>query len=167
MKLIAAADNNWAIGKDGELLIRIPEDMRFFSRMTTGNVVVMGRKTLDSFPGGMPLPKRTNIVLTHDPNYDGRGAVVVHSEEELKEELKKYETDSIFAAGGASIYKMLLPYCDKAYITRLDYEYEADTYMPNLDDKPEWKLVTKGEERTCFDLIFHFNVYENENPKKL
>ena len=79
MKLIAAADKNWAIGKDGELLVRISEDMKNFSAMTTGNVIVMGRKTLESFPGGKPLPNRVNIVLTHKKDYNGKGAIVVHS----------------------------------------------------------------------------------------
>ena len=96
MKLIAAADKNWAIGKDGELLVRISEDMKNFSAMTTGNVIVMGRKTLESFPGGKPLPNRVNIVLTHKKDYNGKGAIVVHSEEELWEELSKYDTESIF-----------------------------------------------------------------------
>lgn len=106
MKLIAAADKNWAIGKDGELLVRISEDMKNFSAITTGNVIVMGRKTLESFPGGKPLPNRVNIVLTHEKDYNGKGAIVVHSEEELWEELSKYDTDSIFVTGGESIYQV-------------------------------------------------------------
>lgn len=165
MKLIAAADRNWAIGKDGELLVRIPEDMKFFREMTTGKVVVMGRKTLESFPGGKPLPKRTNIVLTHDASYDGKGAIVVNSEAELHEKLAQYDADSVFAIGGASIYKMLLSYCDTAYITRLDYAYEADTRMPDLDREPGWRLSARGEERTYFDLVYHFTTYANDAPK--
>ena len=106
MKLIAAADKNWAIGKDGELLVRISEDMKNYSAITTGNVIVMGRKTLESFPGGKPLPNRVNIVLTHEKDYNGKGAIVVHSEEELWEELSKYDTDSIFVTGGESIYSI-------------------------------------------------------------
>ena len=164
MKLIAAADKNWAIGKDGELLVRISEDMKNFSAITTGNVIVMGRKTLESFPGGKPLPNRVNIVLTHEKYYNGKGALVVHSEEELWEELSKYDTDSIFVTGGESIYRMLLPYCDTAYITRLDYAYEADTWMPNLDKEEHWSMVEKSEERYCFDLIYHFTTYKNETP---
>ena len=152
MKLIAAADKNWAIGKDGELLVRISEDMKNFSAMTTGNVIVMGRKTLD-------------IVLTHKKDYNGKGAIVVHSEEELWEELSKYDTESIFVTGGESIYHMLLPYCDTAYITRLDYEYQADTWMPNLDKEENWSIVEKSEERYCFDLIYHFTTYKNAVPE--
>ena len=165
MKLIAAADKNWAIGKDGELLVRISEDMKNFSAMTTGNVIVMGRKTLESFPGGKPLPNRVNIVLRHKKDYNGKGAIVVHSEEELWEELSKYDTESIFVTGGESIYHMLLPYCDTAYITRLDYEYQADTWMPNLDKEENWSIVEKSEERYCFDLIYHFTTYKNAVPE--
>ena len=121
MNLIVNADKNWGIGRENQLLVHIPNDMKMFRQTTTGKVVVMGRKTLESFPNGMPLPKRTNIVMTTDQDYDGRGAIVVHSEEELFEELKKYADEDIFIIGGESIYRMMLPYCDTAYVTRLDY----------------------------------------------
>ena len=113
MHAIVAADKNWGIGRNNELLVRIPNDMKNFRRLTEGNVVVMGRKTLESFPGGKPLPNRVNIVLTRQEGYDGKGAVVVHSEEELREELAKY-TEEIFIIGGESIYRMMLPYCEDA-----------------------------------------------------
>lgn len=164
MKLVVAADRNWAIGKDNQLLVRISNDMKNFRQLTEGNVVVMGRKTLESFPGGMPLPKRVNIVLTRQENYNGRGAVVVHNENELWKELEKYESDRIFVIGGESIYRMLVSYCDTAYVTKLDYEYEADTWMPNLDEEENWELTEQGEEQTCFDLIYHFHRYENKAP---
>ena len=90
MKAIVAVDKNWAIGKGNDLLVRIPMDQKFFRQETSGHVVVMGRKTLESFPGGLPLKNRTNIVLTRKENYDGHGAIVVHTEEALLEELKKY-----------------------------------------------------------------------------
>ena len=166
MKLIAAADKNWAIGKDGELLVRISEDMKNFSAITTGNVIVMGRKTLESFPGGKPLPNRVNIVLTHEKDYNGKGAIVVHIEEELQEELSKYDTDSIFVTGGESIYRMLLPYFDTAYITRLDYAYEADAFFPNLDENPDWEIVADSEEQTYFDLEFYFLKYQKVKQQK-
>lgn len=165
MKLIVAADKNWAIGKNNSLLVRISNDMKNFRSLTQGNVVVMGRKTLESFPGGMPLPKRINVVLTRQMDYNGRGAVVVHSEEELWEELKKYDSEQIFIIGGEMIYRMLLPYCDTAYVTRLDYAYEADTWIPNLDEAEGWILEEKGEEQTCFDLIYYFTRYKNKDPK--
>ena len=91
----------------------------------------------------MPLPKRTNIVLTHDKDYDAKGAIVVGSKEELLDELEEYKDEDIFIIGGESIYRMMLPYCDKAYVTRTDFAYDADTYFPNLDEMPEWKLVKR------------------------
>ena len=93
MNLIAAVDNNWAIGKNNQLLVRIPMDQKFFREMTTGKVVVMGRKTLESFPNSRPLKNRTNIVLTHNPSYEVEGAVVVHSLDELHKELEKYNSE--------------------------------------------------------------------------
>ena len=118
MNLIASADRNWAIGKNNELLVRVPEDMKFFRRMTTGKVVVMGRKTLESFPNQAPLPNRVNVVLTRDRSYQKEGVVLVHDMEELGEELKKYPDGDVFVIGGESIYRQLLDNCDTAYITR-------------------------------------------------
>lgn len=160
MNLIASADKNWAIGKDNKLLVRVPEDMKFFRRMTTGKVVVMGRKTLESFPNQAPLPNRINIVLTRDRAYRKEGVVLVHDTEELKQELKKYPDGDIFVIGGESIYCQLLDDCDTAYITRWDFAYDADAHLPNLDEREDWKLVKKGEEQTCFDLIYSFDRYE-------
>ena len=102
MNLIVAVDKNWAIGNDNKLLVSIPQDMKFFRETTMGKVVVMGRKTLESFPGGQPLKKRTNIVITGDRNYDVKDAIVVHSIEEALEELKKYDQDDIYVIGGES-----------------------------------------------------------------
>ena len=119
MNLIAAVDKNWAIGYQNKLLTSIPEDMKFFRQTTTGKVVVMGRKTLESFPGKKPLKNRTNIVLTKNPSYQAEGAIVVHNEDELREELKKYDSNELYVIGGGSIYEMLIPYCDTAYITKI------------------------------------------------
>ena len=160
MNLIVNADKNWGIGKNNELLVQIPNDMKMFRSTTIGNVVVMGRKTLESFPNGKPLPKRTNIVLTKNKNFAAKEAIVVHSKEELLEELKKYPEEDIFVIGGESIYRMLLPYCSTAYVTRTDYAYDADTYFPNLDEMEEWKLTEEGEEETYFDIEYRFTKYE-------
>ena len=89
MNLIVAVDSNWAIGKENKLLVSIPQDMKFFRETTKGKVVAMGRKTLESFPGGQPLKNRTNIILTRNPNYQVKGAIICHSIEEVLEELKK------------------------------------------------------------------------------
>lgn len=141
MKLIAAIDENWNIGKDGDLLVHIPGDMKFFREKTMGKIVVMGRKTLESFPGKKPLKGRTNIVLTTDRSYKPEGsAILVHSLDELTGALSGYETDDVFVIGGGSIYKQLLPLCDTAYITKVHVSREADTSFPNLDEDPEWML---------------------------
>ncbi|MDY3818078.1 MAG: dihydrofolate reductase [Lachnospiraceae bacterium] len=160
MNLIAAVDENWAIGKNNQLLVSIPADMKFFRTTTTGKVVVMGRKTLESFPNGLPLKNRTNIVLTHDKSYKVKDAIIVYSMEELREELKKYDTDDIYVIGGESIYRQLVDECDVAHITKIDFAYDADAYFPNLDEKPDWELTADSEEQTYFDLIYHFLKYE-------
>ena len=159
MNIIVAADQNWAIGKDNKLLISIPADMKFFRTTTTGKVVVMGRKTLESFPGGQPLKKRTNIVLTRDKNYKVKDAIVVHSIEEVLEELKKYDSEDVYVIGGDSIYSQMLPYCDTAHVTKIDFAYEADSWFPNLDEDPEWKITQDSEEQTYFDLEYTFVKY--------
>ncbi len=160
MNLIAAVDNNWAIGKNNHLLVRIPMDQKFFRETTTGKVVVMGRKTLESFPDGRPLKMRTNIVLTHNPDYKVDNAIVVHSLDELHQELKKYNSEDIYVIGGEKIYEELLDECDVAHITKINYSYDADAYFPNLDERPEWKITADSEEQTYFDLEFYFYKYE-------
>lgn len=160
MNVIVAADSNWGIGKDNKLLVSIPADMKFFRTTTTGKVVIMGRKTLESFPNGLPLKNRVNIVLTRDTNYKVKGASVVHSVEEALEEVKKYDTEDVYVIGGDSIYKQLLPYCQKAHVTKIDFAYEADTFFPNLDEMGEWKITQKSEEQTYFDLEYEFVTYE-------
>lgn len=162
MNMIVAVDNNWAIGNKNELLVSIPADMKFFRQETTGNVVVMGRKTLDSFPGGMPLKNRTNIVLTGNRNYSVKDAIVVHDLDELLEELKKYPSESVYVIGGGSIYRQLLPYCDVCHVTKIDHAYEADTYFPNLDEDEEWEITADSEEQTYFDIAYQFLKYERK-----
>lgn len=159
MNIIVAADKNWAIGKNNKLMWSIPADMKFFRETTQGNIVIMGRKTLESFPQGQPLKNRVNIVITRNPDYKVKGAVVVHSVEEAIEESKKYEGET-FVIGGESIYRAMLPYCDKAYITRIDHAYDADTFFPDLDKDKEWKMTKISEEQTCFDLEYYFTIYE-------
>lgn len=167
MQLIVAVDKNWAIGNGTKLLVRIPEDQKFFRQTTMGHVVVLGRKTLDEFPGGKPLKGRTNIILSRDENYKVDDAVVVHSKEELLEELKKYDSDDIFIIGGESIYNMLYQYCDTAHVTKIDYSYQADKYFPNLDEDSNWKITADSDEQTYFDLEYYFYKYENSNPNPM
>ena len=160
MNLIVNVDSNWAIGYRGKLLVSIPEDMKFFRSETTGKVVVLGRKTLDTFPGGQPLKNRTNIILTRNPNYQVKGAIICHSVEEVLEELKKYNSEDVYIIGGDSIYKEFLPYCDVAHVTRTDHVYDADAWFPNLEEDPAWVVTGESEEKTYFDLEFRFCRYE-------
>jgi len=160
MNLIAAVDQNWAIGNKNQLLVKIPADQKFFRETTTGKVVVMGRKTLESFPNGLPLKNRTNIVLTRDMSYRVKDAIVLHSLEDLREELKKYPSEDIYVIGGETIYRQLLDDCDVAHITKIEFAYDADAYFPNLDELPEWKITADSEEQTYFDLEYFFYKYE-------
>ena len=160
MKAILSADRNWGIGNGNKLLVSIPSDMKFFRQTTTGKVVVMGRKTLESFPNGQPLKNRINIVLTGNKDYTAKGAVIVHSQEELLDTLKQYDTEDIYIIGGESVYRMMLPYCDTVLVTKIDRTFQADTFFPNLDEMEEWEMTEEGEEQTCFDLEFAFTKYE-------
>lgn len=162
MNAIAAVDANWAIGNKNRLLTSIPADMKFFREKTMGHVVVMGRKTLESFPNGLPLKNRVNIVLTANRSYKVKDAIIVHTKEELLEELKKYDSNELYVIGGGSIYEMLIPYCDTAYITKIDHAYAADTYFPNLDQMDDWEMMEVSEEQTCFDLEYVFAKYERK-----
>ena len=162
MRAILNADRNWGIGFQNQLLVHIPSDMRFFREHTTGNIVVMGRKTLESLPGGRPLADRDNIILSRDPAYQVRGAAVVHSVEELLQLLADVDTDRVYVIGGAEIYRLLLPYCDTAFVTKVDYAYQADAFFPDLDALPEWELTEESEEQTCFDIEFTFRTYKRK-----
>lgn len=164
MNLIVAVDKNWAIGKNNKLMWSIPADMKYFRETTKGNIVIMGRKTLESFPQGQPLKNRTNIVITKNPNYKVKDALIVHSIEEAMEEAKKYEGE-IYVIGGESIYRAMLPYCEKALVTKIDHAYDADTYFPNLDEDPEWAMTKISEEQTCFNLEYYFTIYERNARK--
>ena len=123
-------------------------------------MVVLGRKTLETFPQGMPLPNRTNIILSTDSEYKVKDAVVVHSKEELDTELKKYPTEDVYIIGGESVYRMMLPACDVVHVTKIDHDYEADAYFPNLDKDDEWEITAESEEQTYFDLPYYFVKYE-------
>ena len=162
MNMIVAVDNNWAIGYKNSLLVKIPRDQKLFQEMTTGKVVVMGRKTLESLPQKQPLQNRINIILSGSKAFKVKGATVVNSIEELLKELKKYNDNDIFIAGGESLYKQMLPYCDTAHVTKIDYEYQADTYCPDLDKMPEWEIVADSEEQTYFDLEYVFLKYKKK-----
>lgn len=163
MNLIVAVDNNWAIGNKNQLLISIPNDQKHFREETTGKVVVLGRKTLATFPQGLPLKNRTNIILSKDKNFKVKDALVVHSVEELLEQLKQYDSEDVYIIGGESIYRQMLPYCDVAHVTKIDYSYEADTYFHNLDADGDWVITADSDEQTYFDIAYEFLRYERKS----
>lgn len=161
MNCIVAVDKNWGIGKDNKLLVSIPADMKFFREKTQeGGIIILGRKTLETFPGGQPLKNRINIVITRNKDYNVKGATVVHSIDEALKAVEEYNSENVYVIGGDSIYKQMLPYCDTAYVTRIDYAYAADAYFPNLDEDDEWELTGESEEQTYFDLEYTFTKYE-------
>ena len=163
MNMIVCADSRWGIGKKGELLVRIPADQRMFREHTGGNVVLGGRKTMEGLPGKMPLNGRVNIVLTSKKGYTFGDAVIVHSMEEALLELKKYEEDRIYIIGGGKVYQEFLPYCNRVYVTKVDYQYEADTFFPNLYKSDEWVMTHDSEEQTYYDLEYYFTIYQRRD----
>jgi dihydrofolate reductase len=164
MNLIVNVDKNWAIGNNGELLVTLKGDMQYFKQMTTGKVIVLGKETLKTFPSGKPLKNRTNIVMTTDRTLSIENAIIANSIEALLEELKKYNPEDVFVVGGESVYKQLLPYVDKAYITKCATENPADKFLPNLDLLPEWKLAETSEVHEENDVTYSFNLYVKTIP---
>ena len=142
------------------MLIRIPADMKMFRQETTGKVVVLGRKTLETFPNGQPLKNRTNIILTTKKDYEVKDAIVVHSIEELLEELKNYPSEDIYIIGGETVYRQMLPYCNVAHVTRIDRKYEADAFFPNLEEEGNWQITAESDEQSYFDTTYTFVKYE-------
>ena len=146
MKMIVAADLNWGIGIKGDLLTPLPEDMKLFREKTKDSVVIMGRKTLESFPGHKPLKNRVNIVITTSKELNTEGIVKVSSVEEAVKEAEKYKDKEVFVIGGGTVYTQMLDLCDTAYITKINKVFEeADTFIPNLDKMPQWEIVEKSE----------------------
>ena len=162
MNLIVAVDKNWAIGCDNKLLVSIPADMRFFREQTTDKVVIMVKKTLDTFPSGKPLKKRRNIVISRQMDLKIPDCEIMHSIEEAVEAVKDCDPSDVYVIGGAEIYRQMLDYCNVAYVTKIDYAYHADTYFPNLDENPDWIMTEESEEQTYYDLEYCFCKYERK-----
>lgn len=155
MQAIVAVSRSWGIGKGGDLLFRLPSDLRRFKAMTTGHTVIMGRKTLDSLPGGKGLPHRRNLVLSRQSDFAPDRAEVIHSVEDI---LKTAEDDA-FVIGGQQVYEQLLPYCARVYVTKVLADPEADAFFPDLDKLPEWKVASAGEMLTENGLSFQYVEY--------
>ena len=162
MNLIVAVDKKWGIGRDGKLLASVPGDMKYFKEHTTGKVVVMGRKTLESMPGGKGLPNRVNYVLTHDAGYKAEGAIIVNSEEELFAELEKYAADDVYLIGGASLYNKYYKMCDKLFITKMDADLNADAFIVNIDEDPNYFVASESEPQEDNGIKYRFLVYKRK-----
>ena len=167
MNFIVAVDNNYAIGKNNDLLYSLPTDMKYFRQTTLNKVIVMGLNTLLSFPNQKPLKNRTNIVLSgSNKDFTCDNATVVYDLDSLFEELKKYNTDEVFVVGGASVYNLMMPYCKYAYITKINAEKPADVYINNIEKMDNWSLIQESEKYNENDLEFTFQIYENKNIKE-
>ncbi|MBR3819274.1 MAG: dihydrofolate reductase [Clostridia bacterium] len=159
MKTIVNVDKNWGIGIGDKLLNHIPADMKFFKEKTTGNVVVMGKTTFLTFPSQKALPNRVNIVLTTDREWSAENVIVCHSLDELFEQLERYDTNTVYVIGGSKVYEQLLPYCDTAYVTKVETEKDADRFFPNLDEAEGWVLTDSGEKLEHNGVEFRFTIY--------
>ncbi len=155
---IAAVSGNWGIGKNGDLLFNIPEDKKFFRRTTLNHTVIMGRKTLESLPGGKPFKDRKNIVLSRNRDFAPEGVTVCH---DVREVLGIIKNEDAFVAGGGEIYRLMLPFCAKAIITKVDSIPEADTFFPDLDSAANWTITGQSEKYTYEGLTYRFCTYEN------
>jgi len=162
MNAIVVTDRNWAIGKDNCLLFSLPTDMKHFRAMTLNGTVLMGRKTLESFPGGNPLPRRRNIVITREKCFSREGVEVVHCCKEAMAAVEGTDPDTVWVIGGGSVYTCTLSQCKRVILTRVDTVAEdADTFFPNLDRLPNWKQVSASEPIEENGLTFRFLEYEN------
>ncbi|MCQ2506231.1 MAG: dihydrofolate reductase [Lachnospiraceae bacterium] len=161
MLLIVAVDKNWAIGKNNDLLIpNLKPDKQFFRAQTLNKTMIIGRKTLESFP--KPLKDRRVITITRNQAYEPLFGEKASSIEEALEMVKETSDDEIFVAGGGEIYKALLPYCNKALVTKIDESYEADTYFPNLDESEEWVMTEEGEMQNYEGVNYKFTTYSRK-----
>ena len=165
MEAIVAVYADWGIGAKGTQQIVIPEDRKRFRELTEGATIVVGRKTLEDFPGGKPLPNRTNIVLSHQEDLVVEGATVVHSVEQLMETIKDHPR--VFVAGGASIYNQLLPYCDRIYITRIYTSPKSDAFFRNLDEDFNWTCEEYGEAKFHEGIKYRFCQYDLYDLRKI
>lgn len=155
MNVIVAVDANWAIGKDGDQLCYIPADLKRFQALTTGHPVLLGRKTLATFPGGRPLKSRRNLILTADPTFAFEGAEVFHT---LDEALAAAPSDT-FVIGGESVYRQTLDQCGTAYVTKIHKAFDADRYFPDLDQDPVWEVVSEEGPFQHEDLTYTYVTY--------
>ena len=161
MNIIVAVDKNWGIGKNGDMLIYIPDDLKYFKEKTLKNVIVAGRKTVETFPNGKPLLDRVNIIMTRDKSYKNGDAIVCSTVDEVMSVVSDYRDKEVFVVGGESVYRQFLDKCDKAYVTKLDYSFsDVDTFMVNLDESPFWEVESQSETKYLNGIGYKFLVYK-------
>lgn len=162
MKMIVCVAENFGIGLNNDLLFSLPPDMKFFRETTMGKVIIMGRGTLDSFPGGRALKNRTNIILTRDKNFAREGAEVFHSREEILAFVKQFDTDDVFVIGGGQIYEMFRDVCNEALVTKVRKTAVCDTFFFNIDSDPGWYLAKESELMEHEGTEFTFCTYRRK-----
>ena len=162
---IVHADKEWGIGRGNDMMFSLPMDMKFFRETTMGHTVVMGGNTLRSFPNGKPLKNRVNIVLSRGQVRDD--CIIVRSYEELKNEMKARQNEEIFIIGGGEVYKELLPYCHRAFVTKVDAVGGAEVFFPNLDKLDNFFCVDEGEPLDDNGYVIRFTTYKNLSPVEL
>ena len=161
MNLICAIDEQFGIGKDGKLLQRIPDDLKHFKTLTENKIVIMGKTTFESLPNG-PLENRVNIVLTRDKKFKNKDIIICNSVDEVIKKTNNLKDDK-FIIGGGQIYKEFLPYCDRAYITKIFDVYDADTFMVNLDNESDWVIESWGEVKRWRNVQYQYYTYVRKN----
>ncbi|MDD4564951.1 MAG: dihydrofolate reductase [Eubacteriales bacterium] len=161
MKTIVAVDNNWGIGKNGKLLVNLPEDLKYFKEKTLGKVVVMGRATFESLPGKSPLKGRINIVLSRNPDFNP-DCIICRTIDEVFNVLESYDTEDVFIIGGQEIYKQFFPYCSEYLVTRINNVFNADKHFENLDVREDMELVWKSETHIENGIEYQFTEYRRK-----
>ena len=158
MNVIVAVDQNWAIGKDGDQLVYLSEDLKRFKSLTTGHPVILGRKTLATFPGGRPLKGRRNLILSRNTDFAPEGAEVFSDVETLR----AAAPEDAFVIGGASVYRQLLPWCDTAYVTKIDRAFPADCHFPDLDQDPAWERTEESAPLEQDGIVYRYVTYRRK-----
>jgi dihydrofolate reductase len=162
MKAIVVVDDNWGIGKDGQLLVHLPGDLAYFKEKTLGKTIIVGRKTLESFPGGKPLPGRRNIVLTENQSFDKDNCSICNDLDELFDEIAQLDGEDIFVVGGACIYELFLPYCDDVFVTRIQAAFDADRHFPNLDQSDSFVKTWQSDLMEEKGVKYRFEKYSRK-----
>ena len=156
MNASVVVDENWNIGRDGGLLVHLPGDLKYFKERTYGKTVVVGRKTLESFPGAKPLPGRKNVVLSRNEDYNPKDCTVYHSKEELMEALAGEE---VFVSGGEQIYLQFMEDCRRFYVTKIYASFPADRSFPNLDEMEDLAVTWKSDVQEEKGIRYQFFEY--------